>query len=119
MTRLLPTKKNRHPHTRWRMSGEMLMHSKMTTEDTIDILENDRLQSSLLPRREFIFGTAAFAAGALLSLRESIGQTAGNNIRGIDFHHHFGPPQWTSFLASKNVLHPSWTGWTPTRSVEE
>jgi 6-methylsalicylate decarboxylase len=101
------------------MSGEMLMHSKMTTEDTIDILENDRLQSSLLPRREFIFGTAAFAAGALLSLRESIGQTAGNNIRGIDFHHHFGPPQWTSFLASKNVLHPSWTGWTPTRSVEE
>lgn len=39
--------------------------------------------------------------------------------RWIDSHHHFGPPQWTSFLASKNLLHGSWAGWTPERAVEE
>jgi 6-methylsalicylate decarboxylase len=98
----------------------MLMHKKVIAEDkTIDILEHGQLQSFLLPRRRFIFGAAALAAGALVPFRESIGQTAGNISRGIDFHHHFGPPKWAAFLASKNVLHPSWIGWTPARSVEE
>jgi predicted TIM-barrel fold metal-dependent hydrolase len=72
-----------------------------------------------LPRREFLLGSAAFAAGALVPFRESIAQTLSNNFRGIDFHHHFGPPEWCSFLASKNVLHPSWNGWTPAKSIEE
>src|SRR3984957_5280437 len=98
----------------------MLMQRTVTAEDkTIDILGHGQLQSSWLPRRKFIFGAAALAAGAFVPLRESIGQIASNNSRGIDFHHHFGPPKWASFLASRNVLHPSWTGWTPARSVEE
>ena len=96
------------------------MHPKMTVKDkTIDVLAHGRSQSSWLRRREFIFGAAAFAAGAFVPFRDSTAQTLANNSRAIDFHHHFGPPQWTSFLASRNVLHPSWTGWTPTRGVEE
>jgi 6-methylsalicylate decarboxylase len=97
----------------------MLMHSKITAEDAIDIFENGKMQNSLPSRRKFILGTAACAAGALVSVREATGQIARDNFRGIDFHHHFGPPQWASFLASRNVLHPSWTGWTPARGVEE
>jgi predicted TIM-barrel fold metal-dependent hydrolase len=102
------------------MSGDMLMHTKMTGKDkTIDVLAHGLSQSPWLRRREFIFGAAAFAAGALVPSRELTAQTLGNSSRAIDFHHHFGPPQWASFLASKNVLHPSWTGWTPARGVEE
>src|SRR5450432_991663 len=97
------------------------MDAKLVFDDrAIDGLLPARLQQQMLPRREFMrLGTAAFAAGALLPLQKLAAQVAVKNAPQIDFHHHFGPPQWKSFLASKNVLHPSWKDWTPARSIEE
>ena len=88
-------------------------------DKTIDKLGPDSSHIYLLPRREFIFGVVALAAGARVPMRESPAQVSGKNSRRIDIHHHFGPPQWSSFLAAKNVLHPSWIGWTPALAVEE
>lgn len=89
--------------------------------NVIDPLAQMQSQISLLPRRRFILGAAAATAGALLSARESTGQATTANKAGsmIDFHHHFGPPQWCSFLASKNVLYPAWNSWTQAKAVEE
>ncbi|MGC1783764.1 MAG: amidohydrolase family protein [Acidobacteriaceae bacterium] len=39
--------------------------------------------------------------------------------RWIDMHHHFGPPQWCSFLASRNLLKKDvWENWTPAMDVK-
>jgi predicted TIM-barrel fold metal-dependent hydrolase len=75
----------------------------------------------LLSRREFVAGTAALAAGMLVPVSATAFQTApsANLSRPIDLHHHFGPPQWRAFLSSRNLLHPSWNGWTPERSLDE
>jgi predicted TIM-barrel fold metal-dependent hydrolase len=62
---------------------------------------------------------ATLAAGALVPIGELASQAVTKNSHWIDFHHHFGPPQWCSFLASRNLLQSSWTGWTPERAVEE
>ncbi len=95
------------------------MNLKLYVEGkAIDTLAPMRSEIPAFPRRKFIFSAAALAAGALIPFRESIAQGASKS-RSVDFHHHFGPPKWCSFLASKNVLHPSWAGWTPARSLEE
>src|ERR1039458_10311383 len=71
------------------------------------------------PRREFLFGAAALTAGVLLPIHESPAQDSSKSFRRIDIHHHFGPPKWCAFLTARNVLYPSWTGWTPALAVEE
>ena len=53
----------------------------------------------------------------LIPTRESVGEPAVN--RPIDFHHHFGPPEWSSFLSSRSLLQGSWNGWTPEKSLEQ
>jgi 6-methylsalicylate decarboxylase len=89
---------------------------------------NDRLlsgspdrttQKSLLSRREILAGMAAIAAGALVPVRGSWAQTLGKNFASIDIHHHFGPPEWASFLASKKLLLGVWNGWTPEKAIGE
>jgi 6-methylsalicylate decarboxylase len=72
-----------------------------------------------VPRREFMLGLGAFAAAYLLPSPIALAQTSTKNPRPIDMHHHFGPPQWQAFLSSKNLLHGSWNGWTPEKSIEE
>jgi predicted TIM-barrel fold metal-dependent hydrolase len=95
--------------------GRKMVVDTMTTE----VVTQSPSRISRLPRREFLLGTAALAAGALVSARGLAGQISQAESRWIDFHHHFGPPRWCSFLASKDLLHPSWKTWTQARSVEE
>ena len=71
------------------------------------------------PRREFLFRAATLTAGVLLPIHESPAQDSSKSFRRIDIHHHFGPPKWCAFLTARNVLYPSWTGWTPALAVEE
>lgn len=71
-----------------------------------------------VPRREFIAGLSALAVASLLPSSISAEGPA-NAVRQFDFHHHFGPPHWREFLSSKKLLHTSWNGWTPARSLEE
>ncbi len=92
------------------------MRAKIVNNKEIHDLAHAPTQLSRIPRREFILGAAAFTAGLLVS-RESEAQSLGKSR--IDIHHHFGPPQWCSFLASKHLLYPAWTGWTPARSIQE
>ena len=70
-----------------------------------------------LPRRDFLTGLAAAAVGALIPVGGSWAQSSGKNE--IDWHHHFGPPQWRSFLGSRDLLPHFWSGWTPARDMEE
>lgn len=95
------------------------MNLKMDVKGkAIDTLAHIRSEIPAIPRRKFILSAAAFAAGVFEPFHKSIAQTSSKS-RNVDFHHHFGPPKWCSFLASKNVLHPSWNGWTPAKSLEE
>jgi predicted TIM-barrel fold metal-dependent hydrolase len=92
-------------------------------------LEDDRNTLSLsslgnptgFPRRQFLFGAAAFAAGALVPGHVCALQTQSMPAkpRWIDMHHHFGPPKWSAFLASRNLLLGVWKGWTPAKAIEE
>ncbi len=75
---------------------------------------------SRIPRRQFLAGTAAAAVGALLPGRVSIAQPAAKVSQWIDMHHHFGPPEWCAFLASRDLLLKRvWHGWSPAKAVEE
>ena len=78
-----------------------------------------RSDASLLQRREFLAGLASVAAGSLIPFRNLIAQPAVNRSQSIDIHHHFGPPEWCSFLAARKLLLNVWDGWTPAKSVEE
>jgi predicted TIM-barrel fold metal-dependent hydrolase len=93
------------------------MKLKLFNEHTSD----DRLSllSRSTDRRQFLWGASAVAAGALLPLHRLGAQATAQDARSIDMHHHYGPPEWKAFLASKNVLHPSWKDWTPERAIEE
>ena len=71
-----------------------------------------------LPRRKFLGSLGALAAGALVP-GEWAAQISTSKVRGIDWHHHFGPPQWCSFLASKDLLFGAWRSWTPATAIEE
>jgi predicted TIM-barrel fold metal-dependent hydrolase len=79
--------------------------------------EHSLSKLSWLPRRRFLGALGTLAAGALVPGWAA--QTPKNQVRGFDWHHHFGPPQWSSFLSSKNVLFPGWRDWTPAKSIEE
>lgn len=94
------------------------MQTKIVDNRSIGIFGQAQSQGSRVPRREFILGAAAFTAGALTS-RTSAAQLLRKNLRYIDSHHHFGPPEWRSFLADRNLLQSSWDGWTPAKSVEQ
>ena len=87
-------------------------------KSNIDILKNG-IRSSGVPRREFLAALAGVAAGALVPLKGLAAQTPKSNSGWIDWHHHFGPPQWSSFLDSHGVLFGGWRGWTPAKAVEE
>jgi 6-methylsalicylate decarboxylase len=98
---------------------QKLMHKRMVA----DYIETDILTHApsriWLPRREFLLGAAGLVAGALVSVRGSTAQILQNKSPWVDFHHHFGPPDWCAFLASKNLLYPTWPSWTPAKAVEE
>ncbi|MDP9051209.1 MAG: amidohydrolase [Acidobacteriota bacterium] len=70
-------------------------------------------------RREFLAGAGALAMQALLSSRGLAGHGTTVKPWRVDMHHHFGPPTWCSYLASKNVLYPAWKDWTREKSVQE
>ncbi len=97
-----------------------MLHAKMIAEDKlIDDLACASSLGSWLPRRRFILGAAALAAGALLPVRGLSTQNVSGDSRWIDMHHHFGPPQWCSFLASRNLLKKDvWENWTPAMDVK-
>src|SRR5579872_6044419 len=87
-------------------------------KDSTEILGNAG-QTSQLPRREFLAGLATVAAGTLISSKNATAQTPKNSSGWIDWHHHFGPPQWRSFLESQHGLYPAWKTWSPAQAVEE
>src|SRR5712692_4858185 len=53
-------------------------------------------------RRNFLGGLAALGAGALIQGGQSAAQTAANNPRRIDVHHHFTPPAYLEFTRANN-----------------
>ena len=74
---------------------------------------------SQFARRQFLAGSAAFALSALASPPLGWALAPSKPKITIDIHHHFGPPEWCSFLAAKDLLYKAWDGWTPSQSVEE
>jgi predicted TIM-barrel fold metal-dependent hydrolase len=92
--------------------------------ETAALLEQRRLKIDPLARRGFILGAASAAVGGLISSRFAMAQMNPNssgvkNTGWIDMHHHFGPPDWCSFLAERHLLLGVWNGWTPAKAVEE
>lgn len=85
----------------------------------IDASIRRKAQASILSRREILGGIAAVAADALLPMRGARAQTLGKDFFSIDIHHHFGPPEWCAFLASRKLLYHAWNGWTPEESVDQ
>ena len=88
-------------------------------DKTLKTFVNAPSEVSLLSRRNFFAGMAALTASALIPVRGLAGQAAEHPIRSIDIHHHFGPPEWCSFLASRKLLLNVWDGWTPAKSIAE
>lgn len=78
-----------------------------------------------MPRRQFLKGAGALAAGVMLS---SVGleAQAGPPKQGrVDVHYHYAPPQWAAAVTTKinqgvkmnDPLH-AFKDWTPARAVE-
>ncbi len=97
-----------------------MLHTKMIAANTaIDELSHGPSHASCLPRRRFIIGASALAAGALLPVRGLPALALSGDSRWIDMHHHFGPPQWCSFLAARNLLKKDvWANWSPAMDVQ-
>jgi 6-methylsalicylate decarboxylase len=89
------------------------------TNKAAEISSHDAGHISRLARRKFLAQVGVLAAGALVPVGELLSQGVTSTANWIDMHHHFGPPKWCSFLASKGLLQASWNDWTPSRSVEE
>lgn len=89
------------------------------TNKAAEISSHDAGHISRLARRKFLAQVGVLAAGALVPVGELWSQGVTSTANWIDMHHHFGPPKWCSFLASKGLLQASWNDWTPSRSVEE
>jgi predicted TIM-barrel fold metal-dependent hydrolase len=53
-------------------------------------------------RRDFVIGLAALGAATLVMPRRLAAQSAGNNPRRIDVHHHFVPEAYANFLKAHN-----------------
>jgi predicted TIM-barrel fold metal-dependent hydrolase len=70
-------------------------------------------------RRHFLAGASCLAASALASRGEALFQTPASSGTAIDIHHHFGPPEWREFLASRKLLLNVWDGWTPEKAIAE
>lgn len=75
---------------------------------------NEKL--SVLARRDFLVGASALAATGLVHRALATSFSPGERI---DSHHHFGPPEWRTFLADRKLLYHAWNGWTPAQSVRE
>src|SRR5437016_13753171 len=99
----------------------------------MDSMKHDyvvRLGSS---RRNFLGGLAALGAGALIQGGQSAAQTAANNPRRIDVHHHFTPPAYLEFTKANNRaagpgpgrggrgggLGSAYAGWTLAEDLED
>jgi predicted TIM-barrel fold metal-dependent hydrolase len=91
----------------------------ITHNETRGLVPGDASQPVVLPRRQFILGASALAAGALLPVRGVAALAPVAKARSIDMHHHFGPPKWAEFLAARKLLLGVWDGWTPAKAVEE
>ena len=61
----------------------------------------------VFPGEEFLAASAAFALNALVPF--PVGWAQGSKPdSAIDIHHHFGPPEWCSFLAARQLLLNVW-----------
>jgi predicted TIM-barrel fold metal-dependent hydrolase len=69
-------------------------------------------------RREFLAGTAALGAAALLSRRETEAQMSSPKAHRIDVHHHHTPPPYVAALTAKNIPGPV-RDWTPEKSIAD
>ena len=72
-----------------------------------------------MQRRDFLVGAGVLAAAAALRGSVLAGQLPADQPQAIDAHHHFGPPEWREFLASRKLLLNVWEGWTPAKSIAE
>ena len=72
-----------------------------------------------VPRRRFLQGGAALAAGALLPGCEALPKTAAASAHRIDIHHHLLPPKYVAELPKLVKGESPPTNWTPARSLDD
>src|SRR5450631_2311931 len=70
------------------------------------------------PRRQFLTGLGALAAGVFLPRIELDAQGGAGARRIIDVHHHFTSPGWRAALSAENMLPGVRKNWTPATSIE-
>jgi len=71
----------------------------------------------VVARREFLAGTAAVAASALLCRRRAEAQMSPTAHR-IDVHHHHTPPPYVAAITARNIPGPV-RDWTPEKSLAD
>jgi predicted TIM-barrel fold metal-dependent hydrolase len=74
--------------------------------------------SCCVPRRQFMAGIGALAAGVLSPHIDLAAQAGGGGRRIIDVHHHFTAPGWRAALTAANMLPSVRRDWTPATSIE-
>lgn len=86
----------------------------------------DPTLGSIANRREVLGGLATLGAGLLLGSAASAQVPAGAAVQAppvkpkrIDIHHHLAPPNYVSFLASKNALVGPLKGWSLAKTIED
>ncbi len=88
----------------------------------MDIDRNDVADSTAATasRREFLGGLAALGAGALAPGGALAAQTgAGGKHPRIDVHHHLAPPNYATFMESKNALAGPLKSWSLAKTIED
>ena len=79
------------------------------------MLEYDR--RSFLTSAIAALGVAAAGSKDLLAALAQQAPSGGS--RGIDVHHHFGPPAWVAEVKGRPLLQTPNTTWTPAKSIED
>ena len=77
------------------------------------------MRSESVARREFLTGLASLTAAGMLRGLPLEAQARNGQMQSVDIHHHFGPPEWCAFLASRKLLLNVWDGWTPEKAIGE
>src|SRR5258708_18347459 len=73
------------------------------------------------PRRQFLTGLAALAAGVLVP-EHLLAQQAPRTSAGlgwIDVHHHFSPAAYAEVTTQKKILPKPLVGWSPEETIED
>ena len=74
------------------------------------------------PRRQFLTGLAALAAGVLVPehlLAQQAQPRTSAGLGWIDVHHHFSPAAYAEVTTQKKILPKPLVGWSPEKTIED